>query len=371
MRRSIAPTARRRRKKLRRLKKKMTRCEAKQDKAWHRLLKRQESQRVQQLDLMEALDNLLENGGMMKSRMEDVEALQTYSKPNPLHSRSPYAVSSDSLPSDAALTLSGREQEEQAHSAAPDFDAYTRSVKPMECTDKRHTDQVNEAGLHRESTLNHQDSVTLQELETRKTMEDLLKKYQEAKDSRQAAFALFDNRHRPFAKAWDEWYERAANGQNVGTQEDMDLRQLSRSILLVQDINKREEAVMALRAQLLALDELQVNSDASSCFDRFQPDETYSYEESVEDAELMPGQLMAQQKWREWVGTWNDNASVASEAVQELKTGQRTKQLQPDDWEATSVAIKDSYSAVDDGDDRRRIDRWMEMCTTARENALH
>lgn len=186
-----------------------------------------------------------------------------------------------------------------------------------------------------------ESNISASELFRNATHEDLERKRQAVQELQIA----FDNRQDDYERELEQFERAVANGKTNCTRSLFDRLALE----TVQDItraliNAEADQESALgRAKALGLD-INVADQESN----FISDISDGYRESQEAS-------MNAALDRKFIQTWS--ATIVSSQPMELDEHQ-----EPDEWDAKTVGISDSISLVDFTRNRKRIDRWREMC---------
>lgn len=183
--------------------------------------------------------------------------------------------------------------------------------------------------------------VSGEELFRRKARQDLL-------FARQYLFErqlAFDNRQDDYERQCERFHDALANGTTGCTQSMFDClaveatRELTGALI---DAEFDEESALERAKALGVL--VNVGDQESNFMSEFSDGYRESQEASMEAAVD-----------RNFITAWTDTVEDAQ--------SEDTKELQePDEWDAKTVGISDSVSQVDYSRNRRRIDRWREMC---------
>ena len=195
------------------------------------------------------------------------------------------------------------------------------------------------------------ESITVSETdESIVSMEELLRRnaYDDLEFTRQNLASrqnAFDNRHVKYARALDDFQEARADGTTSCTQTEFDClavggtRKLTRALIDAEaDYERAAERAKALGVLYNADD--QESNFISDISDGYHVSEEASMRAAVN---------------RTFIQYWND--TIVGSGPEELD-----EPPEPDDWDAETVGISDSVSVVDHSRNRKRIDRWREMC---------
>lgn len=200
-----------------------------------------------------------------------------------------------------------------------------------------------------------EDSVTVSETdESIVSAEELLRRnaYDDWEFTRenlaQAQFA-FDNRQVRNERALMEYQDELDEGITSCTQSEFDrlaVGRMQKSTRALIDA-EADYADAVQRAQALGVLMNEVDQESN-----FVSDISDGYYPASGDTTLREAVDIT------FVEYWNDNVDGSGpEELEELEEPQ-----EPDDWDAQTVGISDSVSVVDYSRNRKRIDRWREMC---------
>ena len=191
---------------------------------------------------------------------------------------------------------------------------------------------------------NDESPVSLEELFRRNAYDDL----EFARENLADAQTAFDSRHVKYKRALYEFLIDLNEGTTSCTQSTFDRLALER----MQDLTRAlidaeadyEPAVKRAKALGVLMNELDQESNfASDMSDGYRISAETSMRAAVDST---------------FIQSWNDDiVSSGPEELEELEEPE-----DPEDWDAQTVGISDSVSVVDRSRNRRRIDRWREMC---------
>ena len=142
---------------------------------------------------------------------------------------------------------------------------------------------------------------------------------------------------------------REAAGEDVGSRTDFCLNQHLDSRRLTRELIEAEEGFERVRAEVVEAGVDVYDIDQTSVFVDYGDNR---YPVSLEHE-------MAQSAPRPRIEGWREAIPAGDTAFQNPPGHD---EVQVDDWDARSVEVWDSLSAVAPGSDRRRIDRWRGMC---------
>lgn len=188
---------------------------------------------------------------------------------------------------------------------------------------------------------NDESIVSLEELFRRNAYDDL----DFARENLAQAQAAFDGRQIKYQRALYEYQIDLDEGTTSCTQSRFDrmfverMQDLTRALIdaeaYYEDAVKRAKALGVLMNQLD-----QESNFASDISDGYPVSDEASVRAAVDTT---------------FIQSWNDN--IVDSGPEELEESR-----EPDDWDARTVGISDSVSVVDHSRNRRRIDRWREIC---------
>ena len=177
---------------------------------------------------------------------------------------------------------------------------------------------------------------------------DLHDTYWHAQQRLQSAKAHFDNRERDQQAEMQANFEAVDRGEEPmdATPEDFDLRWLKHEQDLTHELIEAENALAEVKTAAIAAGvELAEDDKASGFIDDVADGYRMSFEKEL--VASVPSATV-----KNWLSDIPDLASPSF----------NDRVDQTDDWEAEDVKISDSVSMVAEGAERRRIDKWREVC---------
>lgn len=196
-----------------------------------------------------------------------------------------------------------------------------------------------------------QDSIAVSETDgSIVTVEELLRRnvYEDVEETRQAVQerqAKFDNRKVSYERALEDFLCDLSNGDTDWTQSIFDCHGVEGTRRITRALIDAEADYASAVARAKALG-VHINADDQES--NFISDISDGYYESQEASMRGAVDRTSIQYWTE---------SIVASQPEELEEPQ-----EPDDWDAKTIGISDSVSQVDGSRNRKRIDRWREIC---------
>lgn len=186
-----------------------------------------------------------------------------------------------------------------------------------------------------------QSIVSVEELLRRNACDDL----EYMRENLMYAQAAFDGRHVRYERALYEYQIELDEGTTSCTQSEFGRLAVERTRTLTRELIDAEADYEEALQRAKALGVLMVQVDQES---NFVSDISDGYHISDEASMRVAVDTT-------FIQDWND--SIVTCGPEELEEPQ-----EPDDWDAQTVGLSDSVSVVDYSRNRKRIDRWREMC---------
>ncbi|KAK3055554.1 hypothetical protein LTR09_003474 [Extremus antarcticus] len=178
--------------------------------------------------------------------------------------------------------------------------------------------------------------------------DDLLNTYWRAQQRLQEAEAHFDNRERQRYQELQANFDAADRGEETldATPDDFDLRWVQHVQNLTHELVEAEAAFTAAKQECV---EAGVDVCDDDRISGFVDDAGDGYRMSFEQDQVAS---VPSTKIRTWLSSVDELASPSYHEPGGL----------PDDWDAEEADISDSRSLVAEGSDRRRIEKWRQIC---------
>lgn len=177
--------------------------------------------------------------------------------------------------------------------------------------------------------------------------QEIVERFWQAKDEFHQAYRQFENRELIRAREYQANTEAANHGEPTtdDSPEAFDIRWVKRNQELTRAVIDAEAAFTSAKAEMCEAGiELPPEDQTSVLYDRTDDGYRMSFEQEL--VASIPSPVVS--KWM---------SAVPSDAAEELRSP-----AEVDEWDAEEVGISDSVSLVAEGSERKRIDRWRQLC---------